>query len=327
MADIYLHIGLNKTGTSSLQDFFALNQDALRAEGWCYPRTGRDGPAHHPLSAAFRSPDAVVPLLDELRAEIADAPRVVLSSEDFHTLGTQAIERVAETFKGHRVQVLLYVREHLPYLASWYQQNIQASHESAPFDIFCYVQRKPMAEIAHRWAEVFGIGQVHVRLYDRAQLKDGDVVADMAEVIGLGGDLGRFVRKPYESNPSVSGNLLFVKRVVNCFLTKPQAAQMVVETNELSKLRPEYRGAMAVDAAVADMVSAMYREDRRRLAARHGVVIDPVPGARPGHLTPDFDTLRGHWQYLVEVSEARGYRFGRYARMVQSGHFSILRGP
>ena len=52
MTPIVLHIGSTKTGTSSLQRYFADQSSQLLDQGVCYPAAGRRGPgllAHHNL--------------------------------------------------------------------------------------------------------------------------------------------------------------------------------------------------------------------------------------------------------------------------------------
>lgn len=315
MAKIYIHIGLNKTGTSSLQDFFSMNSANLLAqERLCYPTAGRDGTAHHPLSkwaklAAAAEPGQDLSVADRLANELRDADKAVLSSEDFHTHNPRGIEFLAHLLSSHDVQIVLYVREHVAYLSSWYQQNVQATHLSCAFDSFCYFTRKPLHKIAEAWGQVFGRHKVTVRLYDRSALKDGDIVADFAEIVGLRQPLGSYARKPYESNPSVTGNLLFIKRLLNNFYTKPVAAGFVDEITALSKLRPEFRGAMQVDAATASYVAGMYKGDRQHLLDKWGVHIQPCDGALRGEPAPNYATLRDDWELVMDEARRRGMRF------------------
>ncbi|HEV8690167.1 MAG TPA: hypothetical protein VGQ91_07725 [Ideonella sp.] len=322
MAHIYLHIGLNKTGTSSLQDFLRMNAPALGDEGVCYPQAGRDAAAHHPLSKWLKSPKGIelgagAPMVSALLEEIRDADKVVLSSEDFHTHGPKSIEHLARLFAGHEVSVVLYVREHVAYLASWYQQNVQATHLSCAFDSFCYFTRKPLARIADQWVREFGRDRVMVGLYDRAHLIQGDVVQDFAARIGLMGDLRRFKRKPYESNPSVAGNLLFIKRLVNNFHSKAVAASFVDEVTALSRLKPEFQGAMQVDAEAVAYVAGMYKGDRQELHQRYGLRIEAPSGVFPGRLTPDFETLQQDWALVMATARERGFALAESAELLQ----------
>ncbi len=332
MADVFLHIGLNKTGTSSIQDFMRMNAAALLAEGVCYPATLRQPVAHHELSFWIKklAPEvdpAGTPEGQALRTEMAAARTVVISSEDFHTLSPKAVRQLARLLDGHRVQVVLYVREHVAYLASWYQQNVQASHLSCAFDTFCHLTSKPLHTIAERWAEVFGRRNVQVGLYDRASLDGGDIVRDFARRTGIGGDLGRFARKPYESNPSVAGNLLFAKRLINNLLDKQAAATMTDEITALSALKPEFRGAMAVDPVVAGYVSRMYAQDRLKFEKLYGLEIAPAAAERAGRLTPDFATLADDWALLSRAADQRGMVIGRYLRMVALADLTSLATP
>lgn len=324
MADIHLHIGLNKTGTSSLQDFFRMNAQVLWEEAeLCYPVAGRgDAPAHHALSKWLKSPKgmelgAQAPMVAALLAELREAKSAVISSEDFHTHGARSIELLAKLLAGHRVSVYLYVREHVAYLSSWYQQNVQATHLSCAFDSFCYFTRKPLAKIADQWAKAFGADRVQVALYDRPQLAGGDIVRDFASQIGLGGDLDRFKRKPYDSNPSVAGNLLFIKRLVNNFHSKPMAASFVDEVTALSRLRPQFQGRMAVDEDTVRYVAGMYKADRQDLQQRYGLRISAAEGPQIGQATPDFATLGADWAWVMETARDRGFAIGRCAELLQ----------
>jgi len=325
MAKVFLHIGLNKTGTSSLQDFFSMNAAALLSrEGLIYPRAGRDTTAHHPLSMWAKATAAgdlkAAPALgDTLLSEIRGASKVVISSEDFHTHGAKSVEYLARLLAGHDVRVVLYLREHVAYLASWYQQNVQATHLSCAFDSFCYFTRKPLHKIAESWAQAFGRDKVTVRLYDRAALDGGDIVQDFAGIVGLQGDLASYGRKPYESNPSITGNLLFIKRLLNNFHSKAEAAGFVDEITALSKLKREFRGSMQVDAPTVSYVSGMYKGDRQQLKDKWGVVIEPCEGVFAGQAAPDFATLRDDWALVIAEAERRGMRLSGAARLLQLG--------
>lgn len=329
MADIIIHIGLNKTGTSSIQDFMTMNAPSLLAQGVCYPVSGRETAAHHALSYWIKKlPDDADVLASEpgvaLRAEIAQARLAVISSEDLHTQGPRGVRLLARLFEGHRVRVVLYLREHLAYLTSWYQQNVQASHLSSAFDTFCHFTRTPFHVVADRWAEVFGRDKLSLCLYDRSSLVGGDIVRDFARHIGLGDDLSRFTRKPFESNPSVTGNLLFAKRVINNFLDKPTAAGLNDEITALSTLRPEFRGALFVDERVGGYVTGMYAADRAKLLQRYDLRIEPWIGARPGQAMPRLASLADDWELLRRESLKRSFAMANFLRVLKLGDLSAL---
>ncbi|GAA0741966.1 sulfotransferase domain-containing protein [Ideonella azotifigens] len=324
MSDIILHIGLNKTGTSSIQDFMNMNAAKLLRHGMCYPTTGRDGTAHHALSRWIKvnkdDPAALESeMVKSLRKEIEGTRITVLSSEDFHTLTDRGVEMMKEILKDHRVKVVVYLREHLNYLASWYQQNVQGTHLSCAFDTFCYFNKKPLHAIVERWAAVFGKQHVSVRVYDRAQLLGGDIVQDFLEQVNPRLDVAKLKRKPYESNPSVSGNLLFAKRLINNFCDKSQAASYVHEVSALSKLKPTFAGHMLVAGDVVDAVVQSYKQDRRILAHKYGAKIPELSGVRAGHATPDLDAFAEDWALIMHTAEVRGFGFATAARVLSKG--------
>lgn len=329
MANIYIHIGLNKTGTSSIQDFFAMNDAVLAQEGYVYPKAGRDSAAHHPLSALLKRTQANVEIKStdlgkQLLAEIADARNVVLSSEDLHTLDARKIGMLGQLFQGHSVRVFLYVREHLGYLSSWYQQNIQASHLSCAFDTFCYFTKAPLHIIADRWANEFGHDRIVCRIYDRSQLFGGDIVADFTKLIGIDAAATHYTRKPYESNPSVAGNLLFVKRLMNNFLSKAEAMQLGDQVTALSQMDKRYRAPMYIDKDIVAYVSGMYSGDRDKLLQRYGIAIKPVQGAREGSATPDFAALANDWRTIQAEAAKRSLSFARYMDVIKLGDLSKI---
>jgi hypothetical protein len=88
---LYIHCGLAKTGTTSLQDYLAQRRVELLALGFCYPAIGinKRGIAQQDLASAILrndgtdAPDgARQDLIETLKAKDR-APSVVISSESF----------------------------------------------------------------------------------------------------------------------------------------------------------------------------------------------------------------------------------------------------
>ena len=87
MPTLFIHTGLHKTGTTSLQKAFFDNRRVLARQGLLYPDTGLSpNPGnwgHHELALALRQQESGEALWQALRAE-ADASgldRVLVSSE------------------------------------------------------------------------------------------------------------------------------------------------------------------------------------------------------------------------------------------------------
>lgn len=293
----------------------------LEREGLLYPKAGRVGAAHHGLTQRLKgqAADGAPDLLQGLSEEIRHAHKVVITSESLHGIGPKPLALLAETLKGHDVRVVFYLREHVAYLASWYQQNVQATHASLGFETFCHYTHKPLHKVVQAWAQQFGASQITLRLYDRAVLAGGDIVQDFAQVLGLQTPLAECQRKGWESNPSISGNLLFIKRLLNNFYSREQAAKVVDELTGLSKLKPSFRGRMHVpEHVVANLVKG-YAHDRQVLANQWDVHIAPLRGALEGHLTPDLSCLRDDWALVMDAAAAKGLYLARAAQALRLG--------
>ncbi len=134
MRSLYVHVGLHKTGTSSIQSFFNEHREYLRSCGLLYPLAGivPAYPGHHNLAwelagdrrfdhrrGTFRS------LFSEIRAFDGD---VLISSEDFEgVLGYShcwtALREFAQRF-GFVIKLVIFLREQAAYLESLYLQNL-----------------------------------------------------------------------------------------------------------------------------------------------------------------------------------------------------------
>lgn len=129
MADVYLHVGLPKTGTTTIQSALAERADDLAATGVLYPR----GP-HAQRAAAFdllgqRVPGSDLPvagafdrLLDQIAAHAGD--RVVISEEELGLCRPRQVHRVLRGLADHRVFVVVGVRDLGRTLVSAWQQGV-----------------------------------------------------------------------------------------------------------------------------------------------------------------------------------------------------------
>ncbi len=200
---VYLHIGLNKTGTSTLQGFFAHHRDRLAAEGILYPQAGLRGTAHYDLSAALGfnrwgdppSPERIRQLGEQLRAEIQRIqPRKILISSEMFVLPGE-IERVRHFFADCEVYVVIYLRRHDNWWISAYNQSVRAvDHPGwAPgFRNYLDFQRRNpnrwylnYRRFVDAWAAVFGHTSIVVRPYERLQ-NQPSLLHDFLRAMGEG---------------------------------------------------------------------------------------------------------------------------------------------
>lgn len=251
MRDIVLHIGTEKTGTTSIQDALHSQAASLAARGFGVPRSV-GYPNHTGLAMAAAEPDWVTDLsapyptehlADALAAEVATMPAgihtLVLSNEHCHS----RLPDVASVQRLHRmlaplaetVRVVVYLRRQpelaISRMSTLFRHGATISQALPPpgHDEFFY----DYAALLDRWTEVFGRAAIDARLYTEAQQLDGGVVADFFHRLG--------VPPPVQTrtlNPSLDQVAQEILRIAN-------SAGLSLPPGLLEKLEERHRGAGA----------------------------------------------------------------------------------
>ena len=125
--DITLHVGLPKTGSSTLQRHFYSNREALRRQGVDYPEPDPEtfDPKHQYLVTGLMRND-----LARLAAVVAatDRPSLLLSTEGLtnhlYDFSAAALAAFRDTLRGHKLQCVLMLRCPKAWLRSYYKQII-----------------------------------------------------------------------------------------------------------------------------------------------------------------------------------------------------------
>lgn len=194
-----IHIGLAKTGTKSVQFAFAQRRSKLMRAGWLFPREGttNNRSGHHGLAwylqgashhhPALRTFDPVA--FGEMISAAGDC-NLLISSEGLSTLAADetAIQSLLDLFGNHDVTVIAYVREQSELLNSYYAQILKdltypgSMHEfldrTMAGDQFNYVK------LFRPWRRTMG-SRLIVRPFERQELQGGDVVTDIAGLLGV----------------------------------------------------------------------------------------------------------------------------------------------
>lgn len=236
----YLHIGTEKTGTTSIQHFLAANRDVLRADGFLYPKS-LNSPNHMALARYALDDDRVGDLRKVIGVEDAAAvaryrqrigqglqqeiaagplPRVlILSNEHCHSqvTGDAEVARLAAFLRkfARRITVILYLRPQHELALSKYSTHIKMGGRGVnPFPdtgkgLPPYYDYQSLTQ---RWAAHFGIENMQVRLFDRRELVDGDLLDDVSAVTGVDRES---LATPPKQNESLSPEGLELLRVLN----------------------------------------------------------------------------------------------------------------
>jgi hypothetical protein len=217
MRQLTMHIGTEKTGTTTIQGFLVANRARLRAAGLLVPERlvpPRFGGDSHRFLPAIANDDSYsdeffrMQGLDTPEArraakarwwaafadEVAQAgtARVIVSSEHLHSRlrrdheVARLRERLAELFD--RIEVVLYIREPVQAAVSLFSTAIKAggvdSQPPGPEDAYFNNLANHRATI-RRWSAVFGPAALRVRVFDRSRFAGGDLLEDFSAACAL----------------------------------------------------------------------------------------------------------------------------------------------
>ncbi|HEX3665408.1 MAG TPA: hypothetical protein VHU23_09270 [Rhizomicrobium sp.] len=230
----WLHIGVEKTGTTSIQNFLAANRSALRARGVLYPLT--PGAVSHLGLVAYALDDARVDGTRKVRrlfdpAQIASfrgrftraldeeistsgASEIILSSEllSSRLRSPSEIARLKSLCDriARRTNVVVYLRNQVDFLVSRYTTIIQLGGREE-FGVRG-IAFGDYARLLDRWATTFGRGNLIVRRFEPQDFVDGDLLADFAAATDLG--FKNLVAVP-RHNESLDAESLAFLRAIN----------------------------------------------------------------------------------------------------------------
>jgi hypothetical protein len=237
--DLYLHIGTEKTGTTSVQKFLRKNRELLARNGILYPEA--PGPQNHTgLAAAAQDVEKVGPLRKSLgltseeavrkhraemmaafKAELGARPwkTVVMSGEHCSSqLGEDAEVRWLKDWLAplfDTIRIVIYLRRQDDFLLSLYSTAVKSG---ATHSIRVPADKALKARYDHwglleRWAHVFGREAMICRRFERARLKNGDIVDDFLDAAGI--DPGLDFERPEDVNESMDAETLEFLRLFN----------------------------------------------------------------------------------------------------------------
>ena len=204
----FLHIGMEKTGTTTIQSFMANNREGLRRRAVAYPET--PGHANHLKLNAYALNDDVFDdtrtrygvhdasdlhaFRQEFRAQLAaeiarleDCRKFVFSNEHCSARLTTSEEanRLLTVFEPHfsDIRVILYLREQGGNMASSYSTKLRNGSSHLPEDDEIEWEKYEYYHRVKRWSDQVGRSNLDVRVYERKAFVAGDLLLDFFDAI------------------------------------------------------------------------------------------------------------------------------------------------
>ena len=232
MSKIYLHIGMPKTGTSSLQAFLGLNRKLLLKKGVDFPDGGdflllRWIPGVHNglwTRYTYNKPE-FQKLCDQTYKLCENSPIVLFSDEGvFHSYikGREKVRGLAENARahGHSLEIIMYLRRQDEFLMSNWAQIVKVRSPKS-FDEWMAKRRSDGDEADYyeylsNLAEDVGKEHLHVRIYEKSRFTSGErtIFSDFLEILGID-DLTGFEYPERMKNVSLQDIYLETKQRLN----------------------------------------------------------------------------------------------------------------
>jgi hypothetical protein len=295
-----IHIGLTKTGTSSLQQAFDGERDLLARHGISFLLPpGRKPPVDHRLANAVARNDraAIEERWREIEPLMRDASTVLISSENFQIARPEGIATLKEALDRRLgnpdYTIYVGIRRWADRLASLWQQTVRhgspaalpayvAAQLAAPAQGHALDVASPIA----RWSGVFGRQSVVVSSMDQALDAGQDIAAyAFQELFGVAG-----LQHRYLANVSVIEQTELIRAINMRHAEMPPAERRAIIRSVLRFWERQKPNVLAASEFIAKRLQTLSIADDhplfRQLEANSGYTFPSRP-PRAWRYAPD----------------------------------------
>jgi len=269
--NIVLHVGTEKTGSTSIQHTLYDNRKALKEMGYLMPLT-LGYPCHIHLTACALESEpthsirSLLKLTDQddfrafrektladLKAEISgsDYHTLLITDEhaNFHLVKPGLIEAFKEALDsvGDVCKVILYLRRQDELRMSLYSEAVKAGNLTSfdpdnpivPFKII--PNRFNYLRVLNRLSETFGLEAITPRVFRRDEFVGGDVILDYLSVVGISADL--IDRSSIQSNPSLDAKAIWaMSKITKCLKESGRSESEGIRQHMLARVQKAFQG-------------------------------------------------------------------------------------
>jgi hypothetical protein len=242
LPDIVLHIGMDKTGTTSIQSFLHQNRAELADLGLLYPRVSEprrqfrlsfllksdealeSSPSWQHHRQRFASPRAFRrSFTRRLHREVDDSglSRVLLSDEALFDGSNQMLSRLAELTGGlaASVRLVVYLRRQDEHLVSRYHQTVRFRNETRRL-----TERAAQVDLSRTydyharlrdWDRVMTPRSFVVRRFERGRFAGGSLAQDFLDAAGVDARADDLTGVPNRNETGLDAESVEFLRILN----------------------------------------------------------------------------------------------------------------
>ena len=325
---LILHIGMGKTGTTALQDFFWENSANLKKYGLYYPQYGAVSHAHHLLSPHVPQPMAEnwhLKPVSEWAVKLKKTPldTILLSSELMAWASRDQVIEFCQCVKEHfHPTVVIYVRRQDNIIMANYNQLVKAGWQKSEIE---NVWQRTLLKFNYRkiidpWAACLGNPNVVVRPYEKQQFHRGDIRYDfMYHVFGVE-EYEAFAMPIGNANPRLNASAISYK--LQLYRTLSDPAKVALFNDALLSYSASSEGA---DNSIFSSQPLLSGDSRNEIIRRSGAIndfiareylgrddgvlfLDPLPSSKDQWTKPGLtsDETQKITQYVVNFKPELG---------------------
>ena len=210
---LFLHVGIHRTATTSVQQFMKANAATLLTMGYFYPfGVQRHNAIVQKIAGGSVSIDDFCrDLMKRADSKDAEISSIVISDEDMSEIRDFAV--FADLSRHFDVKVVLMLRRQDLWLESWYLQNVKWQWNRPlahlTFKEFFELRQSffwiDYAERLKHYEAIFGEGSVIAGVFETSEMKDGPIQAFL-RLIGIHDQsgLGPFVHANTSLSPMMT---------------------------------------------------------------------------------------------------------------------------
>ena len=179
---IFLHLGMTKTGSTSLQMFFHNNRDVISKKGIFYPETIKKKVNHHNLIFQKENRDFLISQIENTNYD-----SYVISSENLYKYFIPTVPDFNEIISKYDVYPIIYLRRQETWIQSIYQQLVCQWEFKFKGNIDEFIESMSehlrYIDIISYYDKLYG-AKLSVRSYEYVSKKT-DIFSDFCSVINL----------------------------------------------------------------------------------------------------------------------------------------------
>ena len=227
---LFVHIGMHKTGTTSIQSALHSLADQLFIRDYLYPTAGRHpreyrshallphllgvpSPKHGPMRLTGEIDHEA--MLRSLRNEvdISGLGNVILSSEDLWTVSESGIDQLQQLFQDFDIIPVLFVRHPAKFSMALYQTmirygHIDSSEIAAKKQFWLWLGSFDVMRIVEKWSAIAMGKQVMLVDYDKSKFRSCELFFN---AVGLPSNIPG-LEKAWSENRSEPAAVTFLRQ-------------------------------------------------------------------------------------------------------------------